>query len=144
MIVSRKTSNSGSSAMRLGWTMTSQFNLILIFACALASGPHSMVQAQNLPSTEKQKIETLIKQIANLKDAQFVRNGSAYNANSAATFLRLKLKANEPAVKTARDFIDKVASFSGTSGKPYLIRFKDGGEIKSRDFLLDQLEKLDI
>jgi len=78
-----------------------------------------------------------------LKDAKFVRNGSAYNANSAAVFLRRKWEANESEVKTALDFNDKGASFSGTSGKLYLIRFKDGGEIKSRDFLLAQLKKLD-
>jgi Family of unknown function (DUF5329) len=123
--------------------VTRQFKLILIFAFALASGGLSLVQAQTLPNTEKQKIETLIKQVANLKDAKFVRNGSAYNADNAAVFLRRKWEANESEVKTARDFIDKVASFSGTSGKPYLIRFKDGGEIKSRDFLLAQLKKLD-
>jgi hypothetical protein len=123
--------------------MTRQFKLILIFAFALVSGDFSFAQAQTLPNSEKQKIEALIKQVANLKDAKFERNGSAYNADSAATFLRRKWEANESEVKTARDFIDKVASFSGTSGKPYLIRFKDGGEIKSRDFLLAQLKKLD-
>jgi Family of unknown function (DUF5329) len=123
--------------------MTRQFKLILIFAFTLVSGDFSFAQAQTLPNSEKQKIEALIKQVANLKDAKFVRNGSAYNADSAATFLRRKWEANESEVKTARDFIDKVASFSGTSGKPYLIRFKDGGEIKSRDFLLAQLKKLD-
>jgi Family of unknown function (DUF5329) len=123
--------------------MTTQFKLILIFAFTLVSGDFSFAQAQTLPNSEKQKIEALIKQVANLKDAKFERNGSAYNADSAATFLRRKWEANESEVKTARDFIDKVASFSGTSGKPYLIRFKDGGEIKSRDFLLAQLKKLD-
>ena len=123
--------------------MTRQFKLILIFAFTLASGHFSFAQAQTLPNSEKQKIEALIKQVADLKDAKFVRNGSAYNADSAAVFLRRKWEANESEVKTARDFIDKVASFSGTSGKPYLIRFKDGGEIKSRDFLLSQLKKLD-
>jgi Family of unknown function (DUF5329) len=85
----------------------------------------------------------LIKQLADLKDVKFVRNGSAYNGDSAAVFLRRKWEANASAVRTARDFIDKVASFSGTSGKPYLIRFNDGEEIKSRDFLLAQLKKLD-
>lgn len=141
MFVSRRTSNLGR--IRLWWNMTRQFKLTLIFTFALAIGNLSIVRAQNLPNSEKQKIETLIKQVANLKDAQFVRNGSAYNAGSAAVFLRRKWEANESEVKTARDFIDKVASFSGTSGKPYLIRFKDGGEIKSRDFLLAQLKKLD-
>jgi len=143
MIVSRRTSNLGRGEIPRWWNVTRQFKLILIFAFTLASGGLSFVQAQTLPNSEKQKIEALIKQIANLKDAKFVRNGSAYNANSAAVFLRRKWGANESEVKTARDFIDKVASFSGTSGKPYLIRFKDGGEIKSRDFLLAQLKKLD-
>src|SRR5580765_1233871 len=123
--------------------MASRFNLTLLFVFALAGSGLSMVQAQILPSPEKQKIETLIKQVANLKDVKFVRNGSAYNADSAAVFLRRKWEANASEVKTARDFIDKVASFSGTSGKPYLIRFKDGEEIQSRDFLVAQLKKLD-
>ena len=123
--------------------MASRFNLTLLFVFALAGSGLSMVQAQTLPGPEKQKIETLIKQVGNLKDVKFVRNGSAYSADSAAVFLRRKWEANAPEVKTARDFIDKVASFSGTSGKPYLIRFNDGEEIKSRDFLLAQLKKLD-
>lgn len=143
MIVSRRTSNLDRDEIPRWWNVTRQFKLILIFALTLGSGGLSFVQAQTLPNTEKQKIEALIKQVANLKDAKFVRNGSAYNADSAATFLRRKWEANESEVKTARDFIDKVASFSGTSGKPYLIRLKDGGEIKSRDFLLAQLKKLD-
>jgi hypothetical protein len=143
MIVSRKASNLGRGESRRWWTMTRELKLILIFALTLTSANLSLVRAQNLPNSEKQKIETLIKQVANLKDAKFVRNGSAYNADNAAVFLRRKWEANEPEVKTARDFIDKVASFSGTSGKPYVIRFKDGGEMKSRDFLLSQLKKLD-
>ena len=123
--------------------MIRQFKPILIFALVLIGGDLSFVRAQDLANSEKQKIETLITQVANLKDAKFVRNGSSYNADSAAVFLRRKWRANESDVKTARDFIDKVASFSSTSGKPYVIRFKDGGEMKSRDFLLSQLKKLD-
>jgi hypothetical protein len=143
MIASRKTSNLDRGKIRRWWNVMRSFKLILIFALTLGSGGFSSVQAQTVPNTEKQKIEALIKRVANLKDAKFVRNGSAYNADSAATFLRRKWEANESEVKTARDFIDKVASFSGTSGKPYLIRFKDRGEIKSRDFLLAQLKTLD-
>lgn len=123
--------------------MIRHFKLIPVFVLVLFGGDLSFVRAQNLPNSEKQKIETLIKQVANLKDAKFVRNGSSYNADSAAVFLRRKWQANESNVKTARDFIDKVASFSATSGKPYLIRFKDGSESQSRDFLLAQLKKLD-
>lgn len=117
--------------------MTMSFFLLLGLAV-----PY-FVRAQTLPTGEKQKIEALIKQVAVLKDANFVRNGWTYNANNAATFLQLKWVANVADVKTARDFIDKVASISGTSGRPYLIRYKDGREILSRDFLLAELKKLD-
>jgi acyl-coenzyme A synthetase/AMP-(fatty) acid ligase len=101
------------------------------------------VTAASAPADEKQKIEALIQQVSDLKNASFLRNGSTYNSNNAATFLRRKWQANQSQVKTARDFIDKVASTSGTSGKPYLIRFKDGKEIRSRDFLLARLKTLE-
>src|SRR5262245_21841260 len=123
--------------------MIRHFKLIPVFVLVLFGSDLSFVRAQNLPNSEKQKIETLIKQVANLKDAKFVRNGSAYNADSAAVFLRQQWQANESEVKIAQDFIDKVASFSATSGKPYLIQFKDGRKSQSRDFLLAQLKKLD-
>jgi hypothetical protein len=102
-----------------------------------------LASADSLPAMEKQRIEALIKRVAESKDVKFVRNGTIYSADTAARFLRLKWQANESEVKTARDFIDKVASMSGTSGKPYLIRFSDGSEIKSKDFLLAELRKLE-
>ena len=95
------------------------------------------------PLSEKEKIEALIQHVEGLKDAVFVRNGSDYDAKTAARFLRGKWD-KESDVKTARDFIEKVASVSSTSKKPYLIRFKDGKEVKSGDYLsreLDNLEK---
>ena len=101
------------------------------------------VPAQMVPTVEKEKIESLIKEVAELKDTEFVRNGTAYNADTAAAFLRRKWESHQSDVKTARDFIDKVASFSGTSGKPYLIRFKDGTEIQSQDFLLLKLNSIE-
>ena len=122
--------------------MTKQLKRILAFGFILAIGLTSFARAETLAASEKQKIEALIKQVGLLKEAQFVRNGSTYNADNAAIFLRRKWQANASEVRTALDFIDKVASISGTSGKPYLIRFKDGREIRSRDFLLGELRKL--
>jgi Family of unknown function (DUF5329) len=117
----------------------------LIFSCALFLGMTlpTVAAGQTSLAAERQKIESLIKQVGELKDAKFVRNGSTHDVSSAVRFLRGKWEANDADVKTARDFIDKVASGSGTSGKPYLIRFKDGRETKSRDFLLAELRKLE-
>jgi hypothetical protein len=93
--------------------------------------------------TETQKIEALIKHIGELKNAKFVRNGTEYDAKTAARFLRGKWDSNKAAIKTALDFIEKAASNSSTSGKPYLIRFKDGKEVKSGDYLRAELKKLE-
>jgi hypothetical protein len=112
--------------------------LLLVFAAC-----PGFSRAQSAPGAEKQKIEALIKQVNDLKDANFVRNGSSYEPTTAVRFLRGKWEANDAQVTTAREFIDKVASVSSTSGKPYLIRFKDGRELKSRDFLLAELRKLE-
>jgi hypothetical protein len=102
-----------------------------------------VVTGQTAPETEKKKIETLIRQVGELQDAKFIRNGSSYEVATAIRFLRGKWQANDAQVKTARDFIEKVASASGTSGKPYLIRFKDGREVRSHDFLLVELKKIE-
>ena len=101
------------------------------------------MHGQHLAAPEKQKIEALILHVGNLKDAKFVRNGSVYEPATAARFLRGKWDANKAEVKTVSDFIDKVATKSGTSGKPYLIRFQDGNEIKCRDYLLGELKRIE-
>ena len=101
------------------------------------------LNAQNSPAGEKQKIEALIKHVGDLKDAKFVRNGSTYEPATAVRFLRGKWNANKAGVKSARDFIEKIATKSETSGKPYLLRFSDGKEIHSREFLLTELEKIE-
>ncbi len=88
---------------------------------------------------ETKKIEALIKHVAELKDASFVRNGTAYDAATAAKFLRGKWEANAQEIKTAQDFIDIAATKSSTTGKPYLIRFKDGKDVASGEYLKEQL-----
>jgi hypothetical protein len=95
------------------------------------------------PLSEMQKIEALIKHVEGLKDTKFVRNGVEYDAESAGKFLRAKWAANESGIKTAKDFIEKVATASSTTGTPYLIRTKDAKEVKSGEYLLAELKKLE-
>lgn len=90
---------------------------------------------------EKARIEALISHIENLGDARFVRNGREYDSKKAARFLRGKWQAKEKEIKTAEEFIDKAATVSGTTGKSYLIRFKDGREVKCGEYLKQQLKK---
>ena len=113
----------------------------LLFLLSL-SAPF-LVCAADKPLTEKEKIQALINQVENLKDARFIRNGSTHDAKTAAKFLRGKWQAHEKEIKTVLDFIEKVASFSSTSGKPYVIHFNSTGDVQSGDYLKQELKKLE-
>ncbi len=112
-------------------------SLLLLLAASLP------LHAGNPAPGEKAKIEALIGTVESLNGATFVRNGSDYDAKSAAKFLRGKWQSNDKEIKTAADFIAKAASVSSTTGKPYLIRFKDGTQTKCGDYLTARLKKLE-
>ncbi|HJZ87683.1 MAG TPA: DUF5329 family protein [Polyangia bacterium] len=95
------------------------------------------------PLTEDQKIEALIQTVDGIKDAAFIRNGKAHDGHAAAKHLRDKWRGKKSEVKTARDFIRLCASVSSLTGQPYLIRWKDGREQKSADFLSEKLAELE-
>jgi uncharacterized protein YjhX (UPF0386 family) len=78
-----------------------------------------------------------------LTEAVFIRNNQAYNATSAAQFLRSKWHATLDDITTAQDFIAKVASVSSTTGQPYRIRFPDSHEVRSGDYLRTVLQQLE-
>ncbi|MCZ6618490.1 MAG: DUF5329 family protein [Gammaproteobacteria bacterium] len=63
----------------------------------------------------------------------FIRNGKKYTRRDAQTHLKSKRRRNAHLIGSTEEFIDKIASKSATSGKPYLISCKgenqqDAGE----------------
>lgn len=95
--------------------------------------------AQAASPVEQRKIDYLIDSVSQLHDAQFIRNGSSYDADKAVSHLRLKLRYAGDKVQTADDFIRLCATGSSMSGKPYLIRFADGHTEPSAQWLHERL-----
>jgi hypothetical protein len=112
---------------------------VLLF---LLSAFPELTPAEDLSREERNKIEALLSCIEGLTDARFIRNGKDFSAAAAAEFLRRKWQTLDAQISCAQDFIDKVASFSSTTGKPYLIRFSNGREAPNAEFLRQQLLKL--
>lgn len=110
----------------------------LLLALAFAAASHAAA-----PAVEQVRIDRLIDAVAQQRDVQFVRNGKAYGSADAATFLREKLKSRGADVTSAEQFIDRIASSSSTSGRPYRIRFADGREVPSGEYLHARLKALD-
>jgi hypothetical protein len=113
---------------------------LVVFAVGLLLAAHA---TDGTPASEDEKIKTLISRIESLSEAKFVRNGTAYDAKTAGQFLRAKWDSQKSEIRSARDFIEKVASKSSTTGKPYLIRQPDGREIESSEYLSGELKKLE-
>ncbi len=117
--------------------------IVVVTLALVLTGFTRGLAAADKPASEKEKIEALIKHVEELKDAVFIRNGTEHDAKTAAKFLRAKWESKEAEIKTAKEFVEKIASASSTSGKPYLIRLKAGKETKSGEYLMAELKKLE-
>lgn len=114
--------------------------LLLATALLLLFG---IASAQTKPLTEREKIELLIVAVEQLRDATFIRNGTAYPASRAAAHLRTKLQKADNRVTTAQDFINGIASSSYFSGNPYYIKFRDGRQVTSKSFFQEKLKEIE-
>jgi hypothetical protein len=127
---------------RLGIVRFGRLGRLHLTVLLLLALPLTLAAAAG-PRTETLKIEALIKGLENLKGATFLRNGSEYDAKTAARFLHGKWQKHSKEIQTAAEFIDKIASASSTSGKAYQIRFPDGRVVLSGAFLTEELKKLE-
>jgi len=116
--------------------------LIILFVQNIQSANLNVANKTNTVITEEQKIEKLIQYIEN-SGAIFIRNGEEFNAKDAAEHLRMKRKKAGKKVKTAKDFIDFVASKSYMSGEAYKMKFKNGSILNARDMLYNELRKIE-
>lgn len=89
--------------------------------------------------TEQQKIESILTALAT-SDAIFIRNGTEYSGADAAEHLRSKWNYAGDKIKTATEFIDRLASKSSASGKPYQVKSKDGTVVESRAWMIKALQ----
>ena len=117
------------------------FGIWMIALCGLAAGTGSSAAAP--PPQEQALINKLIRHVEVQQGMKFIRNGTEYSCEEAARFLRGKMDAMGAEVTSARDFIERIASKSSMSGKPYHVRFSDGRLIPSAQFLGDELKRLE-
>ena len=82
------------------------------------------------------EINYLLSTVSN-SDCRFYRNGTWYDAKSAAAHLRYKYEnlAAKDLIRDAEDFIDKAATKSSSTGLAYAIKCPDAAESSSREWL---------
>jgi hypothetical protein len=92
--------------------------------------------------SEEQKISGLLNYLET-SNVIFVRNGEEHSVKEAKEHLQMKLKKAGNHVKTANDFIARIASKSSMSGKPYYVKLSDGTMIESEKWLRKKLAEIE-
>ncbi len=88
-------------------------------------------------AAENEEIEYLLSFVGD-SDCIFIRNGKEYQAKEAREHLEMKYNHVERRIKTAEDFIDKIASKSSLSGRRYEVRC-DGVTLQTSQWLREAL-----
>lgn len=75
-------------------------------------------------------------------DCVFIRNGKRHNAEDAEDHLRMKLRRGKRYVTTTESFIERLASSSSMSKKPYYIECPGQEMTPSGEWLMRRLAEL--
>ena len=71
----------------------------------------------------------------------FIRNGSRHDSEDAASHMRLKYRRGKRYATTAELFIERLASKSSFTGKPYQIECPGSDAVASGDWLMARLHE---
>jgi hypothetical protein len=93
-------------------------------------------------AAERTRIEALIAAVES-SDVAFIRNGVPHNAAAAAQHLRKKWSFAGGYDLTAEQFIERVASRSSITGRPYEVKSPDGTTLKAGTWLHEKLRELE-
>ena len=105
----------------------------------------SQVYATSLPPAARGEIEGLLSRLA-ASGCQFKRNGSWHTAVEAQAHLRRKLDylENKGAVASTEQFIERAATQSSISGKPYQVQCSNHAPVQSSQWLHTELQDLRV
>lgn len=106
----------------------------LLLALALTLAIPAAAQEQFAEVRTKAEIDYLIERVRG-SPCIFLRNGDPYDGAEAAAHIVDKYDYFRDEIKTAEDFIDRAASRSLLSGRPYQITCPGAATIHTRDWL---------
>lgn len=110
----------------------------LVWLLLLATALPLQADINAVTATE---LDALLQQVQT-SNCVFIRNGKEHDAEDAADHLRLKLKRGKKYVGNSEQFIDRLATKSSWTGKPYTIRCPDQAERPAGEWLHELLDDI--
>jgi hypothetical protein len=120
--------------------MNTRFTLGALLLAALCGPTGALAQT---PVVVQNEVNYLLGYVAG-SGCEFNRNGTWYKSQKAQAHLRDKYNVlvEKNLADTTEHVIERAASESSVSGKPYLIRCSDGVAVNSRQWLREKLLQL--
>lgn len=120
--------------------MTARIRSVLTFASLALS---FSIHAAPLPAPARAEVDALLNRLQT-SGCEFNRNGSWYTGADAKAHLLKKLDYMEgkDMVSTAEQFIERGATGSSMSGKPYLVRCAGKAPVESAQWLKAELQQV--
>ncbi|WP_271196749.1 YfeK family protein [Pseudomonas turukhanskensis] len=112
---------------------------IICISCCLLAATESQAALNPQSQDEVGKLLAFVEN----SGCSFIRNGSAYDGKEARMHLQQKLDylENKGLVSSSEDFIQRAATGSSISGKPYSVDCK-GQQQPSADWLNGELQRI--
>ncbi|HHJ18058.1 MAG TPA: hypothetical protein ENJ80_15355 [Gammaproteobacteria bacterium] len=118
--------------------MTTAYNTCLIFIIFSLSGASIAAPAAEPQPRLEQTVQYLLDYVSG-SGLRFIRNSKAHNGPEAAEHMKNKYEHFRDEITTAEDFIDRAASKSLVTGRPYLVIMENGTTVPTRDWLTGAL-----
>ena len=115
-----------------------------LFGASMVAAALGLSEARaEAPAKARKEIESLLDSIGG-SGCEFFRNGSWHDSQAAVAHLRRKYKylTDRDLVDSAEQFIDRAATESSVTGKPYLIRCGGAPAVASAQWLHERLTRL--
>lgn len=94
----------------------------------------------DVPAAQRPEVEHLITFVEKSR-CTLLRNGSNHDGTEAADHIRKKYGHFRDKISNTEEFIELAASRSASSGKEYLVSCPGEATLKSRDWLLQELQR---
>jgi hypothetical protein len=122
-----------------GGANTTRNVIIAIIAIVLAA---TMVLAEDTRprETTDETIEYLLAFVAK-SDCTFIRNSQSYTGRQASMHMQEKRRYFKDRIVTPEDFIRFAATKSLQTGKPYMVRTKEGKELRCDEWMKKVLKE---
>lgn len=106
----------------------------LLTCCLMLAFCSGAIFAEGTDANLKGRIEYVLGAVAK-SDMTFIRNGEPHTGKEAADHMRAKYEHYQKDIKSVEDFIRLAGTKSLVSGKPYLVKTKEGKEQRSDEWL---------